>query len=174
MTDGIKYTLSKARCKYHPCKKLYSKEFPGCCFSQCNSHGAHTPQLTIQLNNEGEGRTSAKSFFSSGKCVWGRLGEGGLDRHCRDSLVGSIRSYLAALFITSATHGSDVWMAHSRPAWNSCHWHSDWEKKKKENLGLLNIKRFQKAKGLCPSIWMPHYLLSLTSLCFGSFYSFML
>lgn len=67
--------------KRHPKFKFssHTKGCLGCWFPQCTLQGAHISQLTIQLNNECEGRigsTLAKSlFFSSGKCAWGE-GEG--------------------------------------------------------------------------------------------------
>lgn len=103
---------------------LYTKGFSGCWLSQCDPQGAHIPQLTIQLNNECEGRigwTLAKPFlfffFIWEVCVGERrVAMDWLDHRCRDSLVGGIRDRVAVLFITSAAHGGGVWTAHETAA----------------------------------------------------------
>lgn len=59
-------------------------------------------------------------------------GGGELYHHCQYALVGGIKS-LTVVFITSPTHNSDDWTAHSHPMLNM-------EEKQKEEEKLLRPK----------------------------------
>lgn len=107
-----KKMTDKLEKKRHPKFKFssHTKGCLGCWFSLCTLQGAHISQLTIQLNNECEGRigsTLAKSLFfhlGSVRRGQGKVWEGGLDHRCRDSLAGGIRERVALHYQCSTWH----------------------------------------------------------------------
>lgn len=136
---------------------LCTKGFSGFRFSQCNQQlRAHIPQSTIQLNNECKGKigwTLAFFFFN-------------LERVCVSSFISWWHQKLLYILLFLHYQCSAMAMMLERHTTVRCetafvHKEAVGDYNKKNSHSLWNIYPFH--HNFLPSIWRPHYELSLIS-----------